>query len=553
MLIAFACLPTIASAGLFLARLPEHELKRVLLAEIEKALGSQLHDVTKQRVSEIEAAMRPTFDVLPKGKEDKLDHDGVRYLLNRVFAQQHGWFINGLQSGGEQWNSSSTWLTMTDHLPELLQELFEKRIGDGGSSLHDVVALAAMVEHLIRDELRGKLETVFRAKRFALDARVNASQALNLMELYMICFLRGQDASAWDLRKIELLEKRFHRQYPAWDGVKQLIAEVQADAAFDQADFSFDDVAGLLEILADRFTPFYESQCEEMKGSMLDMEDRRSGRVRLADFYEAALHDGMYQFTETVEVLRHMGTLDEAEPSNPRVIIPNYISGLSNCIARTSFYATCCPNNCETLLNRVERVLGKSAANPSEIIAAVEDPRAALESGFRGLTPWLKQRLHELGQHHGGQVPLHGRLFAQWMHFVHPRDCIYPHLSGTIYMKSLDDWEKDLNRSSGLTMDQLRNVTQHLNTISSERYEVSAGLGAMSEEPEHVSRMWTMEEELFVKRDELDVEESPAREAIVGKLAMCALFVALIFSGLSGKWKAADWSVDDVGLSKQNV
>merc|ERR1719389_206214 len=96
-------------------------------------------------------------------------------------------------------------------------------------------------------------------------------------------------------------------------------------------------------------------------------------------------------------------------------------------------------------------------------MAAVEDPAASLETGFRGLSPWLRQRLGDLARHHDGRVPLHGRLFAQWMHFVHPRDCVYPHVAGTTYGKSLDEWEKEVGQRSVLTVEELKELTEHLN------------------------------------------------------------------------------------------
>ena len=33
-------------------------------------------------------------------------------------------------------------------------------------------------------------------------------------------------------------------------------------------------------------------------------------------------------------------------------------------------------------------------------------------------------------EEHGGKVPIHGRLFAQWLHYVFPRDCAFPYKSG---------------------------------------------------------------------------------------------------------------------------
>eukprot|EP00929_Paragymnodinium_shiwhaense_P034974 TRINITY_DN18972_c0_g1_i1.p1 TRINITY_DN18972_c0_g1~~TRINITY_DN18972_c0_g1_i1.p1 ORF type:complete len:598 (+),score=151.85 TRINITY_DN18972_c0_g1_i1:70-1794(+) len=529
------------NGGLFLARLPEPELRQVLLGEIEAALGSNLHDVTKQRLGEIEAALKPTYDVLPKNQAGRLDHDGVRYLLNRVFSQHHGWFVNGLQRGAEAWNSSaasssssgeasSSGASMRDHLPEVLQELFEARVGANGVQLREVVAFAAMIEHLIRDELRGKLETIYQAKAFQLEAGADAEQAINFMELYMICFLRGEDASAWDEVKIERLEQRFQRQYPEWDGVKELIRSIfDSSLGAEQSVFSFDDIASMLEIVADRFAAFYELQCEDLKGALLEREDRRSGRVKLGDFYRAALEDGMYQFTETVEVLRHIGTLDEADPSNPRLIIPNYVAGISNCIARTSFYSTCCPNSCETLLNRVEQSLGKAEASAAEIAAAVEAPDAALESGFHGLTPWLRKRLEDLAKHHGGQIPLHGRLFAQWMHYVHPRDCVYPHVSGTTYRKSLDDWERELGQSSGLSMQQLKNMTEHLHDLAAAAPKDVESIG----EVEESCSMWTMEEELFVKRMEAPFDAEGESFGGLTRFALLAVAAGSLFAGVS--------------------
>ena len=30
---------------------------------------------------------------------------------------------------------------------------------------------------------------------------------------------------------------------------------------------------------------------------------------------------------------------------------------------------------------------------------------------------------------HHGEVPLHGRLFSQWLHYVFPQECPYPQLT----------------------------------------------------------------------------------------------------------------------------
>merc|ERR1719355_360208 len=43
----------------------------------------------------------------------------------------------------------------------------------------------------------------------------------------------------------------------------------------------------------------------------------------------------------------------------------------------------------------------------------------------------VQGRLEDVARLHGGRVPLHARLFAQWMHHAYPRECSYPHLAGT--------------------------------------------------------------------------------------------------------------------------
>merc|ERR1719388_238014 len=59
--------------------------------------------------------------------------------------------------------------------------------------------------------------------------------------------------------------------------------------------------------------------------------------------------------------------------------------------------------------------------------------QAAWERGAAArLPPGLVHGLGEIAAVHGGRVPLHGRLFAQWLHYAFPRDCPFPHKAGTI-------------------------------------------------------------------------------------------------------------------------
>merc|ERR1740129_1106308 len=90
------------------------------------------------------------------------------------------------------------------------------------------------------------------------------------------------------------------------------------------------------------------------------MSDRRAqGRVRLADFYKRSLHDELWQFSESAAYLRQLGAIDDSDPSNVRVIIPNYVASPANCIASSSYYMVCCVDECEALLGNIEQAFSK--------------------------------------------------------------------------------------------------------------------------------------------------------------------------------------------------
>merc|ERR1719465_62549 len=48
------------------------------------------------------------------------------------------------------------------------------------------------------------------------------------------------------------------------------------------------------------------------------------------------------------------------------------------------------------------------------------------------LSDSLKDRLRSVGDRYEGQIRLHSRLFAQWLHYVFPRECPFPHKIGAV-------------------------------------------------------------------------------------------------------------------------
>jgi len=101
-----------------------------------------------------------------------------------------------------------------------------------------------------------------------------------------------------------------------------------------------------------------------------------------------------------------------------------------------------------------EQVAGPaaSAAQLAQIVTGLRDAK--------GLDPKLQKRLHGIAAQSGGLVPLHGRLFAQFLHHAFPRDCPYPHEAGTTNPQTPDDWMKSNGRSTTVSREQVEQLAR---------------------------------------------------------------------------------------------
>jgi diadenosine tetraphosphatase ApaH/serine/threonine PP2A family protein phosphatase len=100
-------------------------------------------------------------------------------------------------------------------------------------------------------------------------------------------------------------------------------------------------------------------------------------------------------------------------------------------MASSGFYAVCCTDECEAVWRRLEWELAAPSAAPARIAEVVSSLPSATVDAPRNLSAALLTRLEEIAVFHGGHVPLHGRLFVQWLHHAYPRECPFPHVSGT--------------------------------------------------------------------------------------------------------------------------
>merc|ERR1719343_1883514 len=175
--------------------------------------------------------------------------------------------------------------------------------------------------------------------------------------------------------------------------------------------FSFEAVSHLVESLSHSYGKWQDFECQMMKSELMQLDSEGYGRVPLGRFYTQQEH-AVYKFGESVEYLRTIGALDERRPQDPQVIIANYLAGPSNCVAGSSYYSVCCLSECEGLMAELEEQIRAPSASPEQVTALVGNLSSSTVEGPRQLPKALIRRLSDIATLHGGEVPLHGRLFA---------------------------------------------------------------------------------------------------------------------------------------------
>jgi len=530
-------------ANVFLGRSPEKqapseqlslELQHALLGELEAVLGSTHKSFTERRLAKIQDALRPIFVALPKNQEGKLDHAASSYALHRIFVQRHGWSVKGLQSETKAlsaWNTSSpTGLFQAGKVSQSVAGAFEQRIAKAGLNLHELAVLAATLEHLVHVEAMGRLRLAYGSMHMGTEDVVTMAEADDIMDNYMVVYILGfmlRNASEATPEEVQKLRTFVPDIYPTWNGTQEFVREVKASVAPKRDYLYFGDVATVIEEVGERYGTWQDKECRALKDELLAWEDRGpggAGRVRLADFYGLAVNEGKSQFSESISFLRQQGALDESDPSNPRVIITNYIASPSNCVASSNYFSVCCADECEGLFQQLERGVAASDAKPAEIIKLVQSIASHTMPKDRVLSTWLQERLHEIAGHHGGRVPLHGRLFAQWMHFAYPRECSYPHVAGVMQGQRPEDVFSIESLESMENAFTDAQMLEHIQAFSNSSTNIVADAANAANDEDFA--MWSMEEELVVWRP--PVIETSKGSLLVRGVAVVGLLISMV-------------------------
>jgi len=492
----------------------EEDVQMSLLEEIEVALKLGNTDST---LSSLDEELRPMFNALPTNEFGGLGHSTVRYALHRLFVERHGWYIKGLNPMGGPWNTSSPTGIIKDRVPSYIQGLFEQHLGGHGFGLRELTVFAATIEHLVQDEALTRLMLAYEAKGLALDDRITDAEADDVLDSYMTMFIGSsseEDVEGEEVSDTTLFvrDTRMNVQY----------SEQSRTNPFVETGPTFDTMGRVVDQISEKFGRFQDGECKRLKSALVEHDVRGTGRVPLSDFYSRGL-TGTWQFQENVNYLRQLGALDETNSMSPRVIIPNYISSPTNCIAASpsSFYSVCCLNECEGLMAHLERDIAAPEASPERILQLVSHLPSDTVDAPRNLSSALLDRLNDIASEHSGMVPLHGRLFTQWMHHAYPRECPFPHVAGTTSPVSPDEWMQETGESCFATDEEIQQYVAAESQQPVDPPEMVDAIDSLDGDEDVLP--WLPQEELLVVRPKRASEGSMIRTVLQIVVPICVL------------------------------
>lgn len=415
------------------------------------AMGSALGcggEANPQKLASIRAAIKPMWRTLPKSNE-RIDRRSLRYLVHRYFMQTSSLMIRGFEPSRPV--NESYWGVadiLSQMVPAYVESVLEsKHAKTKGFTLKDAVNMVVMMDQLIFDSESSLLEKIYADQSKPTSRSLTQKGLMQVLQSYMVEWMVEGDAE--DIQMLINNRSLMLEVVPHFEQLMQFaegrirtlqferelkIPKGRGHDVWDKR-FSFEDAHAIVGGITQSFQSYWQSECNSMKGALVSMDPQHTGRVPLSKFYSTAI-DTDWRFGESEVYLRELGALDESSSHlGPQVVIPNYIQATSNCIVSTAHYLVCCTNECEVILGEIETGVKSSTALPADLLPLVGNmtlQRSLDEESSPELEGALTVQLEQIAAVHGGVVPLHGRLFAQWLHYAFPQECPFPHKMGMV-------------------------------------------------------------------------------------------------------------------------
>jgi hypothetical protein len=449
----------------------------------------------------------------------------MRYSVQRYFSQEYGWILKGFEPYAVAANISDVDGVMQSKLPEYIRTALEDKFSHSGFSLEDLAVMVAAVERLTFDEVIRGVELAFKLNNKQLTDALDLQSFLDVLTSYLITEMLEGTSNEFAQHADD--KKNILELYPHWPTSFEFMQDLVHSQQFaklprlnpfsDHGVYHFDDATRIAQRVSEVFASWSNHECHEIKEPLVEMDIHKTGRVKLAQFYGKGQGSG-WQYAEASEYLRQLGALDESSTLlGPQVIIPNYVSGMSNCITSAQYYSICCLNECDKVFQHLEASIPSSSATTAQIITAVESMPdvASIESG--NVSEALRSKLQEVAAIHNGKVPLHGRLLAQWLHYVFPQDCPFPHVAGTVNPQTPMKFEESLGQDS--------------TTASEEEVEqfLKANSAQLGPSPDAGAAMWNLKEHILDASTPSDQSSSLSSvRGVLRSIASLGLLAALV-------------------------
>ncbi|CAE7419547.1 unnamed protein product [Symbiodinium natans] len=398
-------------------------------------------EVPLEKLRQLEDELDSAFATLPKNGAGRIDRRSLRYLAYRHFSQKYALVIRGFEPSRP--TNESLWAAaevLSEKVPGYVENvLMSRHAEERGFDVRDAALLITTIEQLVFDSESALLTKVYEAQRKPLARSLSRQGVSQVLEAYLVHWLLGADEDG--IQMLLNSERLRRKTFPHWaelvafahGQIKALDWERSHTSGLAAGRYSFEDTHQIVGGITHSFASFWESECAEMKDQLIAMDTQRTGRVPLSKFYGTGL-EADWRFAESEAYLRELGALDETGRAGKQVIIPNYIQAASNCIVATNHYMVCCLNDCNPLLAELDRSLRSPTAEPQKILAVVRNMTSGTsleDEADARVDAAMEAQLEAIATSHGGEVPIHGRLFLQWLHYVFPRECPFPHKSGT--------------------------------------------------------------------------------------------------------------------------
>jgi hypothetical protein len=489
--------------------LSEHKVSdKAFKDEIMNAMGSILGcggEADQSQIAAIKSVVMPMWQTMPK-TQNRIDRRSLRYLVHRYFMQTSSLMVRGFEPtrpvNDSHWGSADI---LSQMVPAYVESVLEsKHNTQNGFALQDVVDMVLTLDQLIFDSEGSLLESVYSHQRKLPQRSLSYQGLKQVLEEYMVkwmldadpedyaMLLRNRTLAAEVVPHYHDLMKFAEGQIKAFEFDRQQLKRKKRGSDTWDMKYSFEDAHAVVGGITRSFQSYWQSECEGMKESLMSMDKYSTGRVPLAQFYNTAINSD-WRFGESEAYLRELGALDESSSwVGPQVIIPNYLQATSNCIVSTSHYLVCCVAECESLLGEIEAAVQAPMASPSTILAIVRNmtSQTTLDHDEPAhLDGNMVSQLEKVAKNNAGMVPLQSRLFAQWLHYVFPHECPFPHKNGAVsavtpmefgdYIANKDDMKRHASNATALDVSVSKEELEWMSQWSSDE-ELMDDYGAES-------------------------------------------------------------------------